>query len=267
MSDNVPNHAVALERHSAVAVIRFARPQRMNPLGLEGDAAEIVGVLETLAADPEFKVLVVTGDGQAFSAGGDIKAMRDGMLSGPAPDVLALYRRRTVPLMKAFAEFEWPMIAAVNGAAIGLGCGIALQADMRIASDKARFGLPFLDMGLIPGDGSIGRLVGQLGYENAARLLFTGETIDAARALAAGMVSAVVPHDTLLDEALALAETIAAKPRLALHSAKLLLRLARGPDSGVGDLSVVLQSVLHQTTEYREGLAALLERTGRRSKP
>lgn len=249
-----------VELRGPVAVMRFDRPERMNPLGLDGDAAAIAGLLDTLASDPDFRVLVITGSGKAFSAGGDLKAMHDGALSGPAPEIMAIYQARIQRMVQALQAFEWPILAAINGPAIGLGCGIALQADIRIASDRAKLGMPFIDLGLIPGDGSVQRLVEIAGYEQAARLLLTGEPIGALHAAEIGLVSEVVPGDALLDRALAMAQGIAAKPPLAIRATKLLLRQARESGRGVGDLSIALQSILHQTPEFRGGVAALVER-------
>ncbi len=262
-----PDRPATVEMHGGVAVMRFDRPERMNPLGLEGDATAIADMLGSLAADPDFRVLVITGNGKAFSAGGDLKAMQDGALSGPAPEVMAIYRARIQRMVQALTAFEWPIIAAINGPAIGLGCGIALQADIRIASDRARLGMPFINLGLIPGDGSVHRLVELAGYEQAARLLLTGEPVDALQAAEIGLVSEVVPGDRLLDRALALAESIAGKPPLAVRATKLLLQRARAESAGAGDLAIALQSILHQTPEFRDGVRALTERLGTRLEP
>lgn len=256
-----PREAARVEKLGPVAVLRFDRAERLNPLGLQGDAEVIRGLLEDLANDPDTRVLVVTGEGKAFSAGGDLKAMHNGSLSGPAPEIMAIYRARIQRMTEALAAFEWPIIAAINGPAIGLGCGIALHADIRVASDKAKLAMPFVNLGLIPGDGSVQRLVELVGYEHAARLLLTGETVDAAAAMRMGLVSEVVPAADLLGHALALAESIASKPPLALRATKLLLRSARdGGSSAIGDLSIALQSILHQTPEFRSSVQALVDR-------
>jgi enoyl-CoA hydratase/carnithine racemase len=164
-------------------------------------------------------------------------------------------------IVRALFELEIPLIAAVNGAAIGLGCDVACMADIRISSDTAKYGLTFLKLGLIPGDGGAWLLPRVVGYSRASELLFTGDVIDAQTALAWGLVSKVVPADQLLDEAMALASRIAKQPPGALRLAKTLLRQGQSASyQTVMELSAAAQALMHHTKDHAEGVAAILEK-------
>ena len=163
--------------------------------------------------------------------------------------------------MKSLYNLEVPMIAAVNGAAIGLGCDVACMADIRIASDKAKMGVTFLKLGLIPGDGGAWLLPRLIGSSRAAELLFTGKVIDAATAEDWGLVSKVVPGDTLMDEAMALAEQIAAQPPQALRLAKTLMRHGTNASyETIMEMSAASQALMHKTEDHMEGVDAILEK-------
>ena len=156
---------------------------------------------------------------------------------------------------------EVPSIAAVNGPAIGLGCYVACMTDIRIAADTARFGVTFLKLGLIPGDGGAWLLPRTVGMSRAAEMLFTGDVVDARTAADWGLVSRVVPEDQLLTEALALAQRIAQQPPHALRIAKNLLK--HGQTSSYDtlmDMSAAAQGLSHLTDDHIEGVDALLEK-------
>src|SRR5277367_3393283 len=215
-----------LEKRGPIALLTLNRPESMNALGAPGDGDVVQAVCEQINDDREIRCVVLTGAGRAFSAGGDIKAMRarEGAFAGSAVDLRDTYRRNIHRIVRAIYGLEVPSIAAVNGAAIGLGCDVACMTDIRIAADTARFGVTFLKIGLVPGDGGAWLLPRTIGMSRAAELLFTGDIIDAATAAEWGLVSRVVPADTLMAEAMALAEKIAAQPPQALRLAKSLLR-------------------------------------------
>ncbi|RYY36725.1 MAG: enoyl-CoA hydratase, partial [Sphingomonadales bacterium] len=180
---------------------------------------------------------------------------------GSGVDLRGHYRRNIHRAARALYGLDLPVIAAVNGPAIGLGCDLACLADIRIASDRARFGVTFLKLGLIPGDGGTWVLPRVIGLSRASELFFTAEVIDAAKAETWGLVSRVVPHDTLLDEALATAARIAEQPPHALRLTKMLLRQGQQSsyDSAL-ELAASTQPLLHQTRDHEEGVAALLEK-------
>ena len=239
------------------------RPEIMNPLGQQGDGEAVRAVCQEIEADPSIRCAVLTGAGRAFSAGGDVKAMRErsGAFGGSPYDVREGYRRNIHLIVKSLYNLEVPLIAAVNGAAIGLGCDVACMADIRIASDKAKFGVTFLKLGLIPGDGGAWLMPRIIGASRAAELLFTGNVIGADQAAEWGLISRVVPADTLMDEALALAESIAAQPPQSLRLAKTLLR--HGTLSSydtIMEMSAASQALMHHTEDHIEGVDAILEK-------
>lgn len=239
------------------------RPDRRNPLGLPGDADWFAAAAARINADPAVRCVVLTGAGTAFSAGGDLVAMRDrtGTFAGGAADVAEGYRRDIHRMVRALWDIEVPLVAAVNGPAIGLGNDVACLADIRIAADGARFGATFLKLGLVPGDGGAWLLPRVVGMSRAAELLYTGRIIDASEALALGLVSKVVPAGELAAETGALVTAIAAQPPLALRMTKRLLRAGLTADyASVMELSAVLQADAHQTADHREALDAFFAR-------
>lgn len=254
---------IKLEKNGPIAVMTLNRPDMMNALGQDGDGVAIRAACAEIEADPSIRVTVLTGAGRAFSAGGDVKAMRDrsGAFGGTPYDVREGYRRNIHLIVKSLYNLETPLIAAVNGAAIGLGCDVACMADVRIASDRAKFGVTFLKLGLIPGDGGAWLLPRIIGASRAAELLFTGDVIDAQTATDWGLISRAVPGETLMDEAMALASRMAAQPPQSLRLAKTLLR--HGQSAGydtIMEMSAASQALMHHTEDHIEGVNAILEK-------
>ena len=252
-----------MERDGPLVTLTIDRADTMNPLGAPGDGDEFAGVCRELNRDTSVRCVILTGAGRAFSAGGDVKAMRDktGTFGGTPPAISDGYRENIHMMLRALYGLRVPLIAAVNGPAIGLGCDVACLADMRIASAKAKFGVTFLKLGIIPGDGGTWILPRVIGPARAAELFYTGDVIDAATALDWGLVSRVVEPEALLAEAQALAERVAAQPPHALRQAKMLLRQGQqvGYDSAL-ELAANTQAMMHMTKDHEEGIAALLEK-------
>lgn len=252
-----------VERHGAVAILRLNRPEAMNAVGQAGDGVAMRDACAALNADKRINCVILTGEGRAFSAGGDLKAMNDpdGVFAGSPVQIRDHYRHGIHDIVRALYELDMPVIAAVNGPAIGLGCDLAGTADIRIASDKAKFGVTFLKIGLAPGDGGAWLLPRTIGMERAAELLFTGEVIPAETAAEWGLVSRVVPHDSLMDEAMALAQRIAAMPAQALRLTKALLREGRTSSFAQAlEMAASAQAQLHSTADFREGVQAMLDK-------
>src|SRR5262249_6554466 len=205
---------VLFEKTGSIVTLTINRPESRNPLGEEGDGDAFAEAAGRINADREVRCAILTGAGSAFSAGGNVKAMRErsGAFSGPGVQIRERYRGGIHRIVKSLWNLEVPLIAAVNGPAIGLGNDVACLADMRIAADTAIFGATFLKIGLVPGDGGSWILPRTIGHARAAELFFTGDTIDAATALSWGLVSRVVPAASLMDEARALATKIARQP-------------------------------------------------------
>lgn len=252
-----------VETADHIATLTIDRAETMNPLGAKGDGDEFVAACDAINRDMEVRCVILTGAGRAFSAGGDIKAMkeRSGTFGGSAPEISDGYRDNIHRMLRALYGLRVPLIAAVNGPAIGLGCDVACLADMRIASARAKFGVTFLKLGIIPGDGGTWILPRIIGEARAAELFYTGDVIDAETAREWGLVSRVVEPDALIDEARALAAKIAALPPHALRHAKNLMRQARDVSYDTAlELAANTQALMHLTEDHAEGVAALIEK-------
>nr|WP_314526563.1 crotonase/enoyl-CoA hydratase family protein [uncultured Brevundimonas sp.] len=254
---------IAQERRGAVLIWTLDREARLNALPDLNDGDEVAAACERANADPSVRSVVLTGAGRAFSAGGDLTAMRDrrDLFEGSGAAIRERYRRVVHRIVRSLYGLEVPLIAAVNGPAMGLGCDIAGLGDIRIASDRASFGVPFLKLGIIPGDGGSWLLPRNIGYARAAEMLFTSRSIDAETAERWGLVNRVVAHDRLMDEALATADQIAAQPPQALRMAKTLLRQSRDTTfDQMLEMSAAMQALAHLTDDHQEGVAAVLEK-------
>ena len=251
------------DKRGAILIWTLDREARLNALPDMGDGDEVAAACERVNADPSIRCVVLTGAGRAFSAGGDLTAMRDrrDLFEGSGAAIRERYRRVVHRIMRSLYGLEVPLIAAVNGPAMGLGCDIAGLGDIRIASDRASFGVPFLKLGIIPGDGGSWLLPRNIGYARAAELLFTARSIDAATAAEWGLVNRVVAHDDLMTEALAVAAQVAAQPPQALRMAKTLLRQGRDTTfDQMLEMSAAMQALAHLTEDHQEGVAAVLEK-------
>ncbi len=257
------SEVVHLSVEGAIATLTITRPESLNALGEPGDGATFEAACRAINADRSIRCAILTGAGRAFSAGGNVKAMqaREGAFAGSPAEVREGYRGNIHRIARSLYHLEVPLIAAVNGPAIGLGCDVACFADIRIAADTAKFGVTFLKLGLIPGDGGAWLMPRTIGASRAAELLFTGDVIDAATAAQWGLVSRVVPSDQLMAEARALAEKIAMQPPQALRMAKLLLRQGQTASyDTLLELSAAAQALMHHTADHEEGVAAILEK-------
>ena len=246
-----------------VTTLTIDRAETMNPLGAKGDGDAFAEACKAINDDLDVRCVILTGAGRAFSAGGDIKAMkaRSGSFGGTPPGISDSYRDNIHRMLRALYGLRVPLITAVNGPAIGLGCDVACLGDIRIASDKAKFGVTFLKLGLIPGDGGTWILPRIIGEARASELFYTGDVIDAATALEWGLVSRVVPHEALMDEAEALAAKVAAMPPHALRHAKNLMRQGREVSYDTAlELAANAQALMHLTDDHMEGVDALIEK-------
>lgn len=255
-----------LEREGAILLATMNRPQTRNALSDADVAAAFVELCETVNADDSVRVLVLTGAGPAFSSGGNLKTIRDGFGSGlGAPHrSRAAYRNGIQRIPLALCNVEVPTIAAVNGPAFGAGNDLACMCDIRIASETAVFAESFVKLGLTPGDGGAWLLPRVVGMSRACEMSFTGDAIDAATALAWGLVSRVVPGAQLLSTALDLARRIAANSGPALRMTKRLLIEGRHTRlDTLLEMSAALQALAHQSVEHESALDAALVRLGK----
>lgn len=213
--------------------------------------------VDDVNADTGVRAVILTGEGKIFSAGGNVKEMADrqGMFGLDALPQRRAYIDGIQRIPRALSRLEVPLIAAVNGPAVGAGCDLAMMCDIRIASERASFAESFVQLGLIPGDGGSWFLPRAIGYERAAEMTLTGDQIDAATALAWGMVSRVVAHDALLDEANTLADRITKNPPHALRMAKRLLQESRtGSLESTLGMAAAMQPLAHRDHEHEKRL-------------
>jgi enoyl-CoA hydratase len=201
---------VIFEKEEDIAIVTFNRPEAMNALNNQ-TRTEFAAAVAEVATDDDIKVLILTGSGKAFVAGSDIKEF-----SQTTPYVAHNIQR----LGEMVEELEKPVIAAVNGFCLGGGCEIAMACDIIIASEKAKFGQPEINIGIIPGGGATQRLPRLIGVCKAKELIYTGEIIGAEQADRLGLVNRVVTMDELMPAAKELAKKIAAKSAAALKLAK-----------------------------------------------
>jgi 2-(1,2-epoxy-1,2-dihydrophenyl)acetyl-CoA isomerase len=252
------------EQHGRIAVITLNRPDKLNAIGEAEDCFDLIAAVDRLASSREISVAILTGAGRAFSAGGNLQGMKDrngiGPLEHPA-STRSNYRSAIQKIPRAFRDVEVPLIAAVNGHAIGVGNDLVCLCDIRIASTKARFAASFIKMGLIPGDGGAWLLQRTVGFSKAAEMIYTGDVLSAEQALACGLVSQVVEPEQLLDQAMALAERIAANPARSLRMARRLLLSAQdtGLDTAL-EFAATMQAIAHETADHAEALDAFMEK-------
>jgi enoyl-CoA hydratase/carnithine racemase len=254
---------VQCEKSGGVATLTLNRPELRNPVSDSDMIEALLAALESVETDDEVRVAILTGAGTAFSTGGNIKKM---VGAGGLRDTLPVrtrqnYKRGIQRLPLAFEALEIPVIAAVNGPAIGAGCDLACMCDIRIAARSATFAESFIKLGIVPGDGGAWLLPRVVGFAKASDMALTGDTLSADEALACGLVSRVVPNERLMPEAQEIAARIAQNPRFAVRLTKRLLREAQNNSlATVLEMSAAMQALAHATMDHEEAVAAMLEK-------
>jgi len=252
-----------LEQNGAVVTATLNRPAQRNTLTEPSHMREFVDLCANLTRDPHVKVLILTGAGSAFCAGGNVKDMRDrtGIFGGAPAELRDSYRTGIQTIPTALYNLDIPVIAAVNGPAIGAGLDLACMADIRIAATTAIFAESFVKLGIVPGDGGAWLLPRIVGVPRASIMALTGDAIDAAKALEWGLVAELAEPETLLDAAKTMAARIAANPSQALRMTKRLLREGQHMRlDSLLELSAAFQSLAHHTADHHEAVAAMLEK-------
>jgi len=247
---------IDLQREGAVATVTINQPERLNALNAEL-LGELLAIVRTVREDASIRAVILTGAGErAFVAGADIKAM-----STMTSDEALAFARLAHAVMNAIDALPIPVIAAVNGFALGGGTELALAADIRIASENAVFAQPEVSLGIIPGWGGTQRLTRLVGEGIAAELIFTGRRVAADEALRIGLVSAVVSQEDLLSHATSMADTIAANAGGAVRTAKRLIRRSResGAQAALAEEARAFAD-LFGTHDQREGMTAFVEK-------
>jgi enoyl-CoA hydratase len=249
----MPYEMILTETHGRVGLITLNRPQAMNALNNQL-LRELMDALETFDKDESIGAMVITGNAKAFAAGADIKEMAGKSIEQMMDtDHLAVFGRiRTI---------RKPVIAAVSGWALGGGCEVALSCDMIVASESARFGQPEINIGVIPGAGGTQRLTRAVGKAIAMEMILNDRRLSAQEAYQFGMVNRVVPVETYLDEALKLAEEIAARAPVAVRAAKKMINQAYEMTLSQG-LAAEKQEFynLFATEDQKEGMQAFVEK-------
>lgn len=244
---------LVVQTHQAVRLITLLRPQALNALNTEL-LGELAAVLEAVENDPAIGAVVIAGSRKAFAAGADIKEMAERGLVDILNDPRLAHWQR-------IADFKKPLIAAVNGFALGGGCELAMHADIIIAGDDAQFGQPEINLGIMPGAGGTQRLLRAVGKSLAMQMVLTGEAITARQAQLAGLVSEVTQPELTVERALQIAQSIAGKAPLAVRLAKEALLKAFDTDLASGlRFERHAFTLLAGTRDREEGIRAFQEK-------
>ncbi len=247
---------ILYEKRGKVALITLNRPEMMNALEA-ALARDLVAAVREAAADSDIGSIVLTGTGKVFSSGGDLTRLMQGfeLLEGRQ------WLKEGYAQLLELAHVKKPVIAAVNGYAVGAGFSLAMLCDLIYAAETAKFGQAFIKVGAVPDCGALYFLPRLVGLQKAKELVFTGVNIDAAEARRIGIVNRVFPADVLLEEALKMGRQLAEGPAVALAQAKEILNASSNLSlSAVMDLEIYAQSFCFQTQDHKEGVIAFLEK-------
>ena len=244
-----------------VATLTFVRDDVRNALTGTTLIDDIVNTAQWVNQCEDVSVLVITGEGSAFSSGGNVKDMQAkiGDFGGSSAEIANKYRAGIQRIPLAMQAVEIPVIAAVNGAAVGAGFDLCCMADVRIASSKARFGETFLNLGIIPGDGGAWFLQRLIGYQQAFEMTLSGRLVQAEEAKRMGLVLDVVEPAALMEHTYQLAQHIANQPPRATRLTKRLMKMAQRMElKDFLDLSAAFQGLSHHEDEHTEALSAFM---------
>jgi 2-(1,2-epoxy-1,2-dihydrophenyl)acetyl-CoA isomerase len=251
--------SVQVQRRGAVTTIVLDRPQAMNAVDTElGD--ELLAALQSAAADDEVRAVVLTGNGRAFSSGADLRAGFEPTEAGH-PNVQKALLEHFHPIILAIREMPKPVVAAVNGAAAGIGCSFALACDLIVASESAYFLLAFVNVGLVADGGSSVLIPERIGFTRAAEMALLGERVGADKALDWGLINLVVSDATLESEVAALADRLAKGPTRSYAGTKRQLnawQFAR--IQAQLELEASIQQELAESRDFMEGVTAFVEK-------
>ena len=253
----------SLEFDQRIGVLTFKRHDVRNALTGTALVQDIVRTVQWANQEPALSVLVLTGEGSAFCSGGNIKQMqaRSHSFSGSPFNIQDQYRRGIQQMPLALHAAEMPVIAAVNGPALGAGFDLTCMCDIRIASTKALMGESFINLGITPGDGGAWFLQRLLGYQRAAELTFTGRRFKADEALRMGLVLDVVEPEQLMPRAMELAREMASKPPQTLRLTKRMMKLAQRSElPDFLDLCATFQAIAHHTEDHLEAVNAFIDK-------
>ncbi|OPX18031.1 hypothetical protein BXT86_03345 [candidate division WOR-3 bacterium 4484_100] len=251
----MPYKNIIVEKKEQIGILKVNRPEKLNAVNIE-TILEIESAMQEFNQNKEVLVVIITGEGKSFVSGSDISKLVQ-MDSLQAREYSQIGQR----VLSFIENMEKPVIAAVNGYALGSGCELCMACDIRVASEKAKFGQPEVKLGLIPGHAGTQRLARLVGIGKAKELIFTGDIISAQQALNIGLVNKVVAPESLMDEAIALAKKIIEVGPTAVRLAKTVIN--RGIDANLttaNSYETEAFSILFSTEEAREGMKAFLEK-------
>ncbi len=254
---------VQIDIQDHVMQVTLNRPDIHNAISHTNMIDEIIQTMDMAHEDKNVHVIILTGAGKSFCAGGNIKDMRDkaDMFSGDVATLELGYKEGIQRIPRAFSKLDVPVIAAINGAAVGAGFDMCMMCDIRIGSQSARFAESFVKLGLIPGDGGAWFLPRKIGSARAAHMAYTGTMIDADTALNWGIISECLEPEELLPRAWQIAKEIAQNPPLAVRQTKKLLQQSEALNlHEMLDICAKTQAKLHQTQDHIEAVNALLEK-------
>jgi enoyl-CoA hydratase/carnithine racemase len=249
-------------RDGSIVVLTMNHPETRNALTGNTAVDEFVQACGDIQADRSVRAVIVTGEGAVFSSGGNVKDMQRYFQQQLDPGTIREeYRRGIQRLPRALYNLDVPLIAAINGPAIGAGLDLTCMCDIRIASEKATFAESFVKVGIVPGDGGAWLLPRAVGISKASEMAFTGEALTAQEALSCGLVSRVVPPEALMETALGLARKIAANPGDVLRMTKRLLREGeRATLESLLEMSAAFQAIAHMESDHHEAVRAFVEK-------
>jgi 2-(1,2-epoxy-1,2-dihydrophenyl)acetyl-CoA isomerase len=256
----MPSHeTIDLTTEGPAARILLNRPEALNAWN-EQFGLDLLDGVRQVAHDDSLRALMITGAGRGFSSGADLKEQRGGT-DGGVPDLSARLREVYHPIITGLREMPKPVVAAVNGPAVGIGCSLALAADLIVAAESAYFLLAFVNVGLVPDGGSTAFLPARIGYARAAEMAMLGERVPAAQALDWGLVNRVVPDDRLEEEAAELLDKLATGPTLSYAGSKRLLNRRMYADLA-GQLEAEAEAQRNQghSRDFIEGVMAFVEK-------
>ena len=251
-----------IEKQGPLVILTMNQPEKRNPLTGNTAIPEFIAAIKDIHEDKNVRCVIITGNGPSFCAGGDIKTMkRQSQPEVSEMDIRHDYRTGIQALALALFNLEVPVIAAVNGHAIGAGLDLACLCDIRIAAEGAKFAESFVKLGIIPGDGGAWLLPRTIGMSKACEMSFTGDTIDAQQALAWNLVSSVVPAEQLMPAARELAGRITRNPSHSVRLAKRLMKesIHNRLDTSL-ELAAAYQAISHKTADHMEAVEAFIEK-------
>lgn len=254
---------VLYEKDGHVVTLTLNRPDELNAFSDKGMIDAFIAAIERLKADKDVRAVVLTGAGDAFSAGGNVKHMRDrtDMFQGGPAEIREAYLSNILRVPPLFYGLDIPTIAAVNGKCYGAAVDLVCMCDIRIGSINAEFGLPFVKIGIAPGDGAAWFLPRVVGHSVASELLLTGDPVDANRAREIGLIGRVLPKNDLLEEAKQLAHRISSRAPIAVKLTKRLIREGQHQSLNTHlEMCAAYQAIAHKTDDHREALDAFFEK-------